>query len=35
MFYSENNHSLEQPPQGHGRISITGGFPAVIGQGAR
>jgi len=26
IFYSENNHSLEQPPQGHGVDPITGGF---------
>ena len=34
-FYSENNHSLERPPQEHGRVLISGGFQGVIGQGAR
>lgn len=24
-----------QPPQGHGEVSITGGFQSVIGQGAK
>ncbi|KAK4829313.1 hypothetical protein QYF61_003189, partial [Mycteria americana] len=32
FFYSENDQSLEQPPQGHGRVLITGGFQAAIGQ---
>lgn len=33
MFYGENNHSLEQPPQGHRRVHITGGFQDATGQG--
>ncbi|KAK4831866.1 hypothetical protein QYF61_019694 [Mycteria americana] len=35
MFYSENNHSPEQPPRGCGKVPITGGFQDTIGQGAR
>jgi len=35
IFQSENSQWLEQPPQGCGGISITGGFQDVIGQGAR
>jgi len=35
IFYRGNSHSLEQPPQGHGRVPITGGFQDAIGQGAR
>ena len=34
-FYSENNQSLEQPPQGHGRDLIAGGFQDAMAQGAR
>jgi len=34
VFYSKNNHLLEQPPQGDGRASITGGFQDAIGQRA-
>lgn len=31
-FYSENNHSLEQPQGlGHCRVSISGGFLYVTG----
>ena len=33
IFYSKNNHSLEQ--RGCGRVHITGGFQDAIGQGAR
>lgn len=35
FFYNKNNKLLEQPPQGHGRMSITGGFQYVIQQDAR
>ena len=35
FLYSENNHPLEQPPQGCGRVPIAGGFQDAIGQGAR
>jgi len=35
IFYSENNHSMEQLPQGCGRVPIAGGFQDAIGQGAR
>jgi len=35
IFYSENNQSLKQPPQGGGRVPNTGGFQDVLGQGAR
>lgn len=35
IFYSESNKSLEQRPQRHGRVSITGGSQDVAGQGAR
>lgn len=31
IFDSENNHSLEQPPQGHGTVPITRCFQCVIG----
>lgn len=34
VFYTENNHSLKQPPQGHARVPIMGGFQDEIGQGA-
>jgi len=34
ISYSENNQSVEQPPQGC-RVIITGGFQYAIGQGAR
>ena len=34
-FYSENNQSLEQPPQGHGTVPIARGFQDATGQGAR
>jgi len=33
-FLHENNHLLEQPPRGCGRVLIPGGFQDVIGQGA-
>lgn len=26
IFYRKNNHSVEQSPQGHGRVPIDGGF---------
>jgi len=32
---SDNNRSLEQPPQRHGRVPIAGGFQDAIGQVAR
>ncbi|KAK4810867.1 hypothetical protein QYF61_008839 [Mycteria americana] len=32
FFYSENNHSLEQLPQGYGKVPIAGGFQDTIGQ---
>jgi len=35
IFYSRSNHSLEQPPQGCGRVPFAGGFQDVIEQGAR
>lgn len=35
IFYSENNHSLEQPAQGCGIVPITGGFQDLFGQAAR
>ncbi|KAK4829087.1 LOW QUALITY PROTEIN: hypothetical protein QYF61_002038 [Mycteria americana] len=35
IFYSENNQSLKQPPQGCGGVSITGGFKDVLGQDVR
>lgn len=35
IFYSENNHSLEQPPQGCGIVPITGSFQDFFGQAAR
>ncbi|KAK4811164.1 hypothetical protein QYF61_019795 [Mycteria americana] len=31
FVYSKNNHSLEKPPQGCGRVLIIGGFQDVIG----
>lgn len=34
IFYS-NNHSLEQPPQAHGRVPISRGFQDMIEQGGR
>ncbi|XP_074677350.1 uncharacterized protein LOC141922118 isoform X2 [Strix aluco] len=34
IFYSENNYSMEQPPQGHGGVPVAGGFQHVAGQGA-
>lgn len=33
--YSENDHSLEHPPQGCGRVHIPGGFQGVTQQRAR
>lgn len=35
FFYGKNDHSLEQPSQGFGRVPITGDFQDGIGQGAR
>lgn len=35
FIYSENNQSLEQPPQGCGEVLTTGGFQDVFGKGAR
>ncbi|KAK4833065.1 hypothetical protein QYF61_027727 [Mycteria americana] len=35
FFQSESNHSLEQPPQGHSKVPIAGGFQDAVGQGAR
>lgn len=35
VFYSENSCSLKQSPQGCCRVPIAGGFPDMIGQGAR
>ena len=35
IFFSENNQSLEQPPQVRSRPPITGGFQDVTGQNAR
>lgn len=35
FFYSENDQSLEEPPQKCGGVSTTGGFPDATGQGAR
>ena len=35
FFYTENNYSLEQPPQGRDRVHFTGGFQDAIGQGDR
>jgi len=35
FFYSEYNHSLEQPPMEHGRVVIAGGFPDATGEVAR
>lgn len=32
FFFSENNQSLKQPPQGCGKVSITRGFQDVVGQ---
>ncbi|KAK4831003.1 hypothetical protein QYF61_014574, partial [Mycteria americana] len=32
IFYAENNQSLQQPPQGCGGVSITGGFQDATGQ---
>lgn len=34
-FYSKNNPSLEQPPQGHGKVPIAGSFQVTMGQGGR
>jgi len=34
-FYSENNRSLDQTPQGHGGVPFAGAFQHVGGQGAR
>ncbi|GAB0186318.1 hypothetical protein GRJ2_001097100 [Grus japonensis] len=33
-FYNDNS-SMEQPPQGFGRVPIVGGFQDAVGQGAR
>jgi len=35
IFYGENNSPLEQPPQGHGKVLIAGGFQDVTEQGAK
>ncbi|PKU48038.1 hypothetical protein llap_1669 [Limosa lapponica baueri] len=35
LFYNENNQSLEQPPQGRGKVPSTGGAQDVTEQGAR
>lgn len=35
IFMCENIHSLEQPPQRHGRLPITGVFQDAVEQGAR
>lgn len=32
---SKSNHSLDKPPQRHGRVLVTGGFQDATGQGAR
>lgn len=34
-LYSENNHAVEQSPQGHARVPITGGIQDAVGQGNR
>lgn len=35
FFYSENNQSKEQPPQGYGGVPIAGDSQDGVGQGAR
>lgn len=34
-FFSENSQSLEQPPQGCGKVPINGGWQGVIGYDAK
>lgn len=34
-FHSENNQSVEQLPQEHGRVLISGCFQEVAGQGSK